>query len=558
MEADVLAKATKEITSLCKDAQKVQSQGCEAMKNTFLGGMKDGESWGLRKWLSKNGGALHICTHLECILGACQKLERGEETTVKLSERLRPLAKQALGRLKSDVPASYQEVSTAHPYLPFFHRLESALKAMSNFDPEDDDVICIDDDDEIEEEKAKAVAKKPQAKKRPAIREADLVEPFAKRSKASTTTTDFEPVAYDFGRDGTPPIKNPFDSDGDDDSVIEILGVRPAPGGSDNSSLINGTGMDNDDHWRCSRCSMLNVVCSSKCCMCSKHREDEPTCPAQEADNDMLDTFSELAGLPSSFEDAAASVASKIFDIPDPSTQRDYSPQQNQFNLPASPAAAAAAPVAPSPNETMTANQMIEHLERLAYLFDINKQDFVRPTTVESDGFWDSSGQRYARILRLFVTLIRNRDCEPFLNPADPHQVNASYQLYSNFIKHPLCFRDIVHSLVDLDHQTQKKSDGSHQPCGTGILPGRGLIRWNMWRGFDLLQAIDLVFLNALAFNGKERTKERSQTNRMRKILWDEIHRITGEHFGLAMEEEKRRVTPTRRGETSGFVIQKS
>merc|ERR1740124_904423 len=142
-----------EIKKLCSDSKRVEYQGCEVMKNTFLGGMKDGESWGLRKWLSKHGGALHICNDLECILRSCQDLERSLETTRKLGERLRPLAQQALERLRNDVPASYQEHSTAHPYLPFFHRLESALKGMANFDPEDDDVICIDDDDEIEEVK---------------------------------------------------------------------------------------------------------------------------------------------------------------------------------------------------------------------------------------------------------------------------------------------------------------------------------------------------------------------------------------------------------------------
>jgi NifB/MoaA-like Fe-S oxidoreductase len=57
-----------------------------------------------------------------------------------------------------------------------------------------------------------------------------------------------------------------------------------------------------------------------------------------------------------------------------------------------------------------------------------------------------------------------------------------------------------------------------------------------------------------LAFNGKERTQERSRTNRMRKLLWDEIHSITFAVFG-ANSDERRRVTPTRRGETSGFVV---
>ena len=542
MEEKVLTEATQDIAKLCDDAQKVQNQGCEAMKNAFLGGMKDGESWGLRKWLSKNGGALHICNDLECILHACQKLNRSKEETVKLSERLRPLAKQALGRLKSDVPASYQEVSTAHPYLPFFHRLESALKGMANFDPEDDDVICIDDDDEIEEVKTKA--KMPRPEKRPSSVADDFIEPYAKRRRK-----DYDPVPYDFGRAGTPPIKNPFDSDADEDSVIEIIDVKPPPG-SDNSSMANAA-MNNNDNWRCSRCTMLNVTCSNRCCMCSKKRDEEETCSGLGADNEIFDPFDELAGL-ASFEEAAVSVAAKIFDLPDPSPHRARG-HVNQASMVAAPSSPQN--VAP-PANIMTANQMIQHLERLAYLFDINKQDMIRPSTIERDGFWDSSGARYARILHLLVSLIRNRDSQPFLNPVDQLQLNASGQLYSDVIRHPLCFRDIVHSLVDMD-QVGTKSDGSHQPCGSGILPCRGLARWNMWRGFDFLQAIDLVFLNALAFNGKEKTKERSRTNRMRKLLWDEIHNITGEHFGSYLEDEKRRVTPTRRGEKSGFVIRK-
>jgi hypothetical protein len=287
--------------------------------------------------------------------------------------------------------------------------------------------------------------------------------------------------------------------------------------------------------------------------MCSKKREEEESCSSPDTDNEVLDTLSELAGL-SSFEEAAVSVAAKIFDLPDPSTQRGSA---GHLNCPSMATATTMAPriFAPPPS-TMTANEMIQHLEQLAYLFDINKQDVVRPRAIEKDGFWDSSGDRYARILRLFVSLIRNRDSHLFLNPVDQRQLNASGRRYSDLINHPLCFRDIVHSLVDMD-RANFKSDGSEQPCGTGVLPCNDLSRWNMWRGFDLLQAIDLVFLNALAFNGKERTKERSQTNRMRKLLWDEIHNITSAHFGPYAEEERKMVTPTRRGETSGFVIRK-
>eukprot|EP00551_Chaetoceros_affinis_P007321 CAMPEP_0203676458 /NCGR_PEP_ID=MMETSP0090-20130426/24598_1 /ASSEMBLY_ACC=CAM_ASM_001088 /TAXON_ID=426623 /ORGANISM="Chaetoceros affinis, Strain CCMP159" /LENGTH=708 /DNA_ID=CAMNT_0050543009 /DNA_START=74 /DNA_END=2197 /DNA_ORIENTATION=- len=154
------------IKSLLRDVKKAEQKGnFEGMKNSFLGGMRDGESWGLRKWLSKNGGALKICNDIELIWGGLRDLNREEATTKELARILRPKAKHALKRLQDGVPKAYQEISTAHPYLPFFHRLECALKGLSEFDPEDDDVICIDDsdsdDDEIQEIK---VVKKPAKK----------------------------------------------------------------------------------------------------------------------------------------------------------------------------------------------------------------------------------------------------------------------------------------------------------------------------------------------------------------------------------------------------------
>ncbi len=72
-------------------------------------------------------------------------LKKEEETTKRLAEMLRPVARRALESLKKDVPAAYQEKSTAHPYLPFFHRLESCLKHMATYDPEevDEDVTVL-------------------------------------------------------------------------------------------------------------------------------------------------------------------------------------------------------------------------------------------------------------------------------------------------------------------------------------------------------------------------------------------------------------------------------
>jgi hypothetical protein len=199
MSAEHLATASSQLTSLLHDTEKgCYSGNVESMKNSFLGGMRDGESWGLRKWLSKNGGALQICNDLELILGALRQLKKGEETTIKLAERCCPKAKEAFVKLKQEVPDAYQEVSSAHPYLPFFHRLESALKGLMTFDPNKDDVICLDDSDDEEEEQS--VSK-------------------GGEKKSSSTSPDFFQTLIN--------AANSFDND---DSDIEIVCVKDKDG----------------------------------------------------------------------------------------------------------------------------------------------------------------------------------------------------------------------------------------------------------------------------------------------------------------------------------------
>jgi hypothetical protein len=140
---------------------------CDAVKQGFLGGMHEGRSNGLRQWLSQHGQALVACTFLECLLRAC--MERvghnnhhhhhhhatGESLASAASSSssltlckqfmalMRPLAQQTHHRLVTEIPASYQVHTTGHPYLPFFHRLEAALRGMATYDPDDDDVVCI-------------------------------------------------------------------------------------------------------------------------------------------------------------------------------------------------------------------------------------------------------------------------------------------------------------------------------------------------------------------------------------------------------------------------------
>ena len=151
MARDCLRMAGASLESLVRDAAAAMPQGCDHVKNAFLGGMRENESWGLRKWLSMHGGAGSICNDIEEVMRHVKVLPKGDVTTRRLAEMLRPIARQAHDRLKKDVPTAYQERSSAHPYLPFFHRLEACLKQMATYDPEEDDVICLADSSDDDE-----------------------------------------------------------------------------------------------------------------------------------------------------------------------------------------------------------------------------------------------------------------------------------------------------------------------------------------------------------------------------------------------------------------------
>jgi hypothetical protein len=448
MEAKNLDAAFKELQNLCANARAVHNQGCEVVKNTFLGGMKDGESWGLRKWLSKHGGALQICNDCECVLHACQKLDRSLDSTRKLGERVRPMAVQALKRLRADVPSSYQEQSSAHPYLPFFHRLESALRGMSNFDPEDDDVICIDDDDEVEAIKSKAASNAP------------------KKRKAEAATTQASKKA-------AMPTKSTAQHAGDD-GIAEIMAAQATV---KRAKTSNDHGSNDDAEYM----------------------------------KELLKTFDDDDGSIDFFDQG-------FFAQPIPE-------KKGAFDLAAG-------------------------VDELAGMFDSNEHWNIRPNSLQCQAFWDEA-EKYASALRLFSEVLRSPDSAFFMDTVDEDEDPS----YSQIIKHPLCFRDIVSALL-------KESDGAEKPLvgSTGSLPMPGLSSWNMWHGNDLLQAIDLVFLNSLAYGKFEeegRSDNRSKTNKLRKQLWAGIKNVLDIHVGEVDQEQRRRCTPTRRGDSSGFVIRK-
>jgi hypothetical protein len=441
MSAQNLEAAFKELQKLCENAHAVQNQGCEAVKNTFLGGMKDGESWGLRNWLSKHGGALQICNDFECILNSCQKLDRSLDTTRKLGERLRPTACQALKQLKSEVPPSYQEQSSAHPYLPFFHRLESALRGMSDFDPEDDDVICIDDD-EVEAIKSSA----------------PLITSTPKKRKMNAMANENHTV-------------DAVTKTSDEDSEVEIIDIAPAA------------------------------------------KRTKPTFDGDSDDADFMQLWRSVEN----------DVSTDFF-------------SQDLFDS--------------SPFEQRNVLDLAQNLDELAVMFDNNRHWTIRPTNVALEAFWDDA-DNYANVLRLFSELLKSPDSADFVDAVD----NAQLPSYSSIIKHPLCFRDLVSALID-DSETQNKALVGN----SGKLLVQGLSSWNMWRGKDLLQALDLVLLNSLAY-GKAaqegRDGSRSKTNKLRKQLWGGIKHVLDSRMDAMDQDQRKRCMPTRRGETSGFVIYK-
>ena len=452
MPTKELNEAYKALQALLEDVTKMQNMNKhEGMKNTFLGGMRDGESWGLRKWLSKHGGALSICNDVELIWGGLRVLDKSDPKIIEIAKRLRPKMKNALDHLKRDVPKAYQEVSSAHPYLPFFHRLESALKGLSEFDPEDDDVICLDDSDNE-----------------------DAVKPAAKSTNSSAARTT-----------ETSSFKNSYqddDDDDDDESEVEVVGVTA--GASSNlkpkeASALCGSPLDfglgsNQPTWRCVLCTFQNAESQSICVMCDSDKVAE----------------SEVANNGASFANSQVDVANK--------------------------------------------QELAEAIESIANSLEEGLETRP-PICVNISEFWSHPSSNYVVVLRLFRDLLLSSASRYML---DPISIDEDLTTYYALIKNPLGFRDIVKALVEFDK--------SEDP---GKLPNKNLKKWNMFEGKWLIQGVDLVMLNTLAFLGKEVNPLRKQIMGMRKLFWKSLR-------DAGCPDKKQ--MPTRRTENSDFLLHRS
>lgn len=524
--------AIDEVRKLCTESKRNINFGCESVKNTFLGGMRDGESWGLRRWLSKNGGALHICSDLEHIFQALQGMDNEADTTRRLAAAIRPIASQVYERLTADVPSAYQEVSSAHPYLPFFHRLESALKSLGNFDPDDDDVVIIDDEEEIQ-----ACKNKSNKNFKREITEVLDCEDNAtldhKRSK--TVDQHHQNISNDnnnnmIGKNegnsnhSSYQVANTTDplhfinechqqDESDDCEVICVtngtLNERSPPQAyhnglssstcqqqqqpltHDNTTIAqqqpcqNSNNVKNDNNssssgWRCTQCTFLNAANTTKCVMC-------------ESDEDANDQIPVTTGV---------------------ATSIDTAQQQNEA-------------------ANIRAGDMLARvLDSLATEYEQGRgyrPDFMHHFQAEM--FWNRP-VNYAHVLRLLGTLLREASSafliEPFaLSPSDD---------VAQSIVNPICFRDIVNALV-----------GNNNANDANVRRGqlKVSLNWNMFYGRDFLEAIDLVILNGLVFYGRDKgTYVRTCIIKLRKSLWDDINSKVRDRSNL----------PTKRSERSGFV----
>ncbi len=456
------------LQTLLQDVKKTERVGKhEGMKNAFLGGMRDGESWGLRKWLSKNGGALHICNDIELIWGGLRGLKKDDPMTIELAKRVRPKVKEAFDRLKQDVPKAYQEVSTAHPYLPFFHRLESCLKGLSEFDPEDDDVICLDDDSDVEEVNVPA---KVSSINYGAPANCDSDSKISVNKPLQSEFASFE-ASYAQGNEGIQQY-----NDDDDDSDIEVLCVKGPAQESGNAKVTAATGNFNID--------------------------------------------------PNIFEEISKEIAN-----PNDSEWMDKGTIDSENHGDSCAGSSSAQ------KENVSAQQLAEAVEVIASALEEGRE--VRPAgTINVLDFWSSPVINYINLLRLFQRLLLHNAARYLLDPvAESKHFRHESTRYYQLVKNPLSFREIVSAIVDLNANVN----------GNGKLPISTLKKWNMFEGKYFIQAMDLVFLNTLAFIGKEATPMRKEIQHLRKMFWKHIRDV-----GC----EKKQI-PIRRTENSEFLIWK-
>ena len=594
MASEHLHHAIRSLESLVKDAAVATPQGIDHVKNAFLGGMRENQSWGLRKWLSEHGGAGSICNDVEEVMRHVKALKRDEETTKRLAEMLRPIARQAHDRLKKDVPSAYQEKSSAHPYLPFFHRLEACLKQMATYDPEEDDVICLEDSDD-EDEDVTVLSKKTGAQapvaatsrspvpNRPTMAKDSFISKWAdsfaeggrgndaKRSRldlGAQTDNEDQHVGercedadrVEKGKPKEPEVICLVDSDDEEDESDSLAqknafnidfgrldSLSPPPPLARNNvadaplnSSQHGTSAEaiitkEGEQWRCVQCTFLNEAFAKQCVMCN---DDDSANGANSAD------------------DLANFLGGGSFLLEGESCNHSFngSDQFLQVNC-----------LTPTNHFTTGTDQ---HKWRALQSADARELECLaehisgggslpNQAHMQTDQFWAKS-DTFPQILLLFRSILQHPTSHRFLEPVNETQLfMMGSPEYTSIVKHPLCFHEIVSALsrsedaVKHPYLTMRLSNGKLAVANMGELE-----HWNMWNGLHLIEAIDLVLLNSLAYNGSLENSGQLQieTESLRDLLWEGVNSM----LKRLQPHRRRDHLPQRRSVDSGFVVVKA
>lgn len=529
-----LTKAHRELQHLCQQSYEQEKNGCEQVKNTFLGGMRDGESWGLRKWLSKNGGALKTCSDLELIFQAVQKMDRDESNTIILAKRIRPIASDALTKLRKLVPQAYQEISTAHPYLPFFHRLESALSSLATYDPEDDDVIIIEDIDEI----------KPKPKPKPKNKQ--TIPNNINNTKTTNVSDRSLPNINSRKRDRTEfadnggsmsnrlpeEIKRVQRTSNNGNSIYDILHSRqPVGNGFTNNNFdLNLSSIQSNGYNNFTMNSNTNGT---------SHSHDQNIFPQDSAASD--DDFCEIVCVKKGDSQTSDVYHSTAAATGESSEDVGVGGQNSvPANFSTNPSSSVSS-VVKEENHYQGDTNMADQLDILASRFCGEVQ------TNRYELFWNNN-PNFACILGWFSALLRDERSIHMIDPVE----STKYPDYTDIIINPLCFRDIYNSII-YSYNSGVSSNANNVNGGSSIrsyLSPAFLndtnLSWDMWDGLDLLQALDLVLLNYLAYFGRKNNTYRNGVVEMRESFWSDIVTKVG-----ARNQDQ---IPKKRSETSSFV----
>ena len=206
-------------------------------------------------------------------------------------------------------------------------------------------------------------------------------------------------------------------------------------------------------------------------------------------------------------------------------------------------------------------------------------------SSIDSTAFWNHP-VRYARILRRMSRLVHRPELSGLergiiLPPNEEALFLEGRPPFEAVVRHPITLGEMVRSLTGGEEEGRDAGAGVGPGAGEAAGPeessvmaflGHGrlinvtgaLQRWNMWDGKDLLQATDLALVNWSAYarewermmatgvagggNSCGAAGDRSKVRSLRRFLWEFITEQAG---GV------REVIPTKRGDSSGFVVVK-